>query len=229
MQRSVGQARVAPLVHVEGEHDAEVQLQPEPQVPVVGPVELPLRHELVAPHQPQPLRAPHAEHVVAVAQGSVGVVQLLLVHAQPEAHVPEVGPLAVPPRQELVAPHQPQLPRPVQPPHVVLLAHMSVVPPQVVSVTVQPELHVPLVGPLALPVRQVLEAPHQPQPLRPAQPEQVVPFAQGSVTVEQAAVLPAQPELHEPPVGPLVDPDMQVREPLHQPQPIAAAHEVQSR
>lgn len=46
--------------------------QSPPHVPLVGPLEVPLRH---APSQkPQPARAVHASHVVALAQGSVGPV-----------------------------------------------------------------------------------------------------------------------------------------------------------
>jgi len=60
-------------------------------------------------------------------------------------HVPEVGPPDVPVAHVLVVEHQPQLPRPVHAPHVVDVAHASVLS-QAMRYQSQ-SAHVPVSGP----------------------------------------------------------------------------------
>ncbi len=90
------------------------------------------------------------------AHGSPVAMQLVEVHAH-DAHVPLVGPDAVPCRHELVEPHQPQLARVVHPEHIVESAQGSVVA----------EVHTPIVH--DRPVQQSAEVAHVCEPVRHAQ------------------------------------------------------------
>jgi hypothetical protein len=107
-----------------------VQAQ-SPQLPLLGPVAVPLWQRLVALHHPQPPRAEHEEQVVEVAQVSVGggggaASQEPLVQAQ-SPQVPLLGPMVVPLWQRSVPLHQPQPPRAEHEEQVVEVAQGSVV------------------------------------------------------------------------------------------------------
>lgn len=52
-------------------HAESVYAQSEPQVPLVGPLELPLAQRPVSPHQPQPEVLAQVSHVRLLAQRSV--------------------------------------------------------------------------------------------------------------------------------------------------------------
>lgn len=107
-------------------HESDDQTQSEHE-PLVGPENEPVWHALELRHQPQLGPVVHEPQLELDAQGSPGAVQLDEYHAHPEPQLPLVGPDAVPCLQELLAPHQPQLARVVQPEHAVASAHGSVV------------------------------------------------------------------------------------------------------
>ncbi len=91
------------------------------QMPVAGPVELPLAQRPCEAHQPQPERAEHAAQSTLVAHisGAPGptVVQALGTQAQPEQK-PVRGPLEVPSSQSFFSAHHPQPLTAEQPPQV---------------------------------------------------------------------------------------------------------------
>ncbi len=86
------------------EHALAPKSQSE-QLPLVGPLAVPLWQVPVASHQPQPEAAAQVPHEVWVAHGSAEG-HIMLVHAQP-VQLPEVGPAEVP-RWQPVPGHQPQ-------------------------------------------------------------------------------------------------------------------------
>ena len=199
-------------------HDPDVQSQ-SPQLPVDGPVAVPVWQVPVEAHQPQVERPVHEPQLVEVLQGSA-VLHWKRVQSQ-SAQEPAPGPLLLPPRQVEVLAHQPQLDTPVH-------ASQSACPAQVVVHSVALLSHspaqVPVVGPAKLPGRQVLLPVHQPQPESAAQLAQSVCDVQPPTVHEptfgaQSAQLPM--------LGPLVAPSMHVPVLLHQPQPNWSAQSAQ--
>lgn len=111
------------------------------QEPEVGPALPPVAQVPVARHQPQVATELHDAQSVLAAHGSVVAPQELTYQLQPEAQLPAVGPARAPVMQVAVAPHQPQLARPVQSAQLLASAQGSVVEPvvQLSSVQVNPE------------------------------------------------------------------------------------------
>jgi hypothetical protein len=115
----------------------------------------------VESHHPQPVAAVQVSQPAFAAHGSVVVHD---VQAQ-SAHVPAEGPPEAPVRHSEVSPHQPQLLPAMQSPHVVLDWHGSV-DAQALG-TQDQSAHVPLEGPLEVPVMQASVVEHQPHPEAP--------------------------------------------------------------
>ncbi len=140
-------------------HELEVQLHVE-HIPVAGPAEVPVLHRPVAAHQPHEDAAVHEAQSVFIAHVSGGGAQSTASQDQRPVHVPALGPIVVPERQ---APSQkPQPGRAVHVSHVVASAHGSVGPVHSLARQAQ-SAHVPVDGPVAVPVPQLPVAPHQPQ------------------------------------------------------------------
>ena len=143
----------------------------------MGPPDVPVRQSLDVWHQPQPARAEHVPHAVLEAHTSVLLQTRVDVQSQ-SAHVPSEGPLNVPRWHVSVLSHQPHSLTPRQPLHSVLVRHASGAAQAEASHT-QP-VQEPPVGPLAVPVRQLAELGHQPQPERIAHALQSVLLVHGS-------------------------------------------------
>jgi hypothetical protein len=128
------------------------------------------------------------EHTSVLSQTSVDV-------QSQSAHVPVSGPLNVPRMHMSVESHQPHsgwLVRHAS--HAEYAVHRSGVV-HMSEVQAQP-VHDPVVGPEAVPVRQLLDDAHQPQPERGVHAPQLVELVHGSVIVEvmQTPPLQARPE-----------------------------------
>lgn len=195
-------------------------------VPELGPADVPLRHELDAPHQPQPAAAAQLEHDVFEAQGSVVVEHCPEVQRH-ALHVPTEGPFAVPLRQVLVVLQKPQPAAAVQPPHVEFEAQGSLALHELCTQLQFEQL--PLVGPVEVPERHEFDEPHQPQPAAAVQLEHDEFDVQGSVVVvpPEHELCTQRQLLHELPVGPVEVPERHEESSLQKPQPAAAVHELQ--
>jgi hypothetical protein len=114
--------------------------------------------------------------------------QSVLTHFQ-VAHVPPVGPLTVPVLHAEEASHQPHPLVTVQPVQLVSGAHGSVVEPEQLLEYQAQSAHVPVEGPVPVPVWHLLVDLHQPQSDWPVQASQVADDAQGSAAVVAHAPL----------------------------------------
>jgi len=140
-------------------HELATQLHVE-HIPVVGPVEVPELHRPVAAHQPHEDAAVQDAQSVFVAHVSAGGAQSIASQDQRPVHMPVLGPVVVPERH---APSQkPQPGRAVQASQVVASAQGSVGPVHSLARQAQ-SAHVPVDGPVAVPVPHRPVAPHQPQ------------------------------------------------------------------
>jgi hypothetical protein len=102
-------------------HMVRVQSQAA-QLPMVGPLIVPLAQALDEPHQPQSARPVQSSQLTPAAQGSAPQLE----ESQSQvAHVPLAGPTDVPELQVFVAAHQPQPMRAAQSPHIVELLQGS--------------------------------------------------------------------------------------------------------
>ena len=120
------EAAQAEAYQTQSAHDPELgpPLPPVAQVPVVR-------------HQPQVRTELHDAQSAWTSHGSVLDPHELAYQLQPEAQVPVVGPARVPVMQVAVAPHQPQLARPVQSAQRTASAQGSVAEPVVQASSVQ--------------------------------------------------------------------------------------------
>lgn len=177
----------------------EYQFQ-SPQLPALGPPDVPLRHDVVSPHQPQPASTVHEPQLALASQGSGAVVSQALTYHTQSAQPPEVGPPLPPVAQVPLARHQPQVEIELQEAQSVLAAHGSAVPPHELAYQAQPEPQVPVVGPAMAPVMQLFDAPHQPQLAPAVHAAQSPAAAQGSVepAVEHTSSVQVSPEQQSP-------------------------------
>jgi len=125
---------------------AEAYQTQSAQVPEAGPPLPPVAQAPVVRHQPQVETELHVAQSAWTAQGSVVEPQELAYQLHPEAQLPVVGPARAPVMQVAVAPHQPQLARPVQSAQLRASTHGSVAAPvvQLSSVQVNPEQQSPV-------------------------------------------------------------------------------------
>jgi hypothetical protein len=105
-------------------HAVETQSQFE-QVPLLGPLVVPVLQAVLEAHQPQDERAVQVLQVLLVAHGSLVPPQALETQSQSEQE-PALGPAPEPVAQVALAAHQPQAERAVQVLHVVLERQASV-------------------------------------------------------------------------------------------------------
>ena len=135
--------------------------------------------------------------------------------------LPDVGPVPLPASHWPRSSHQPQPAAAVHEPHAKLLAHGSGAAHVVQSHVAQ----LPAVGPLLLPLTQLLVPSHHPQPLAPRHVSQPMLDAHGSaawhMNDDQSHVL------HAPPAGPALVPVRQLLLLGHHPQllvPVQVPH-----
>lgn len=138
---------------------------------------------LLARQKPQPAgKAVQVRHVGRRLHGSGAVRQAPASRIQsPLAHIPPVGPVAVPARHRLLARHHPQALLAAQRSHAVSIAHGSGGGghDDVKKFHASPE-HSPRAGPEVVPVTQRLIPRHQPHPSRDAQSAQPLLLRHGS-------------------------------------------------
>jgi hypothetical protein len=193
-------------------HEPAPKLHDAPHVPLLGPEASPLAQVDVASHQPQPLVSVQLPQLVAPAQGS-GAGHEALSQLQSE-HANASGPDALPASQVPVSPHQPQSASAVQSPQELCEPQLLPVHSEVYQLQAP---HVPVLGPVELPVEHVPVSPHQPQVGRPVQSPQSTASAQGSVPPVHSLGSQLQSP-HEPLLGPVEVPTPQRPVSPHHPQ-----------
>jgi hypothetical protein len=192
------------------------------QVPVVGPVPVPLMHDQVLSHQPQPPSAVHVSQASQPAQGST-VTHSSAYHRQ-SSHVPLDGPTHVPSMHVPSASHQPQAAVPTHSSQAAGVAQGSS-PGQSSTIQTQSS-HVPPVGPPESPLMQAPSVSHQPQPACTVHDPQAVASAQGSGAAHSLGY--HRQSSHVPSVGPSTVPEPQAPVAAHQPQGYTAVHASQA-
>lgn len=139
-------------------HGSALQVVPSqsqsPQVPAVGPDEVPDAHVPVLEHQPQVAREVHESQSVALEHASPPPPHDDEYQSQ-SAQVAPLGPLYVPVAHVLVDAHQPQVAMSVQSPQLVALAQGSASVRQVPSTQLSPEQQSASAVQVCEPLRQV--------------------------------------------------------------------------
>lgn len=224
-------AHVVFVEQVSAGHETELQDHGAPlhEAPEVDPEEVPVWQLRVVLHQPHALWDVHARQVgLAETQASLGQADADQLHRGDAQVGPTVECVELPLWHRPLALHQPHPERAAQAEQVPLEAQGSAAHTLVVQNQFAPVHVAPTDDPVVLPLWQVPDVEHQPQPECPEHVAQFVFDAHGSAAhalVDQNQLGP----VHVPPsVCPVPLPLTHECELAHQPQPARAAHVPQS-